>query len=364
MTASQSNQITVLMLPDNRDANPYQALLAKSLEEYGVKVNFPQGYRRFLPLIREVIYSQQRYDLIHLHWILPYLKGKNSFFKLAYTVKFLLDVALVKLAGVKIVWTIHNRVNHDSHFPAIELWLRRNLAKMVDSIILHNQATLEVIAQEYQFSPQKASVILHGHYRDVYHPPIEQSIARQKLDLPSQGYIFLNLGLLRPYKGIEKLIDTWSKNQDVFSQHTLLIAGKADSIYATKLQQKIVNTKGIALIPEFIDEERIHLFFSAATVVVLPYENILNSGSLILAMTYGLPVIAPRIGSIPEYLGNADQLLYEADDISGLFKSMDMSLKNDLRQLSQDVIKACDRLNWNKIAQDTAKTYCIATASN
>ncbi|WP_231971666.1 glycosyltransferase family 4 protein [Nostoc sp. NIES-3756] len=352
------------MLPDNREANPYQALLAKSLEKYGVNVSFPQGYRRVFPLFREVIFSQKHYNLIHLHWILPYLKGKNSFLKAAYTVKFLLDVALVKLTGVKIVWTIHNRVNHDSNFPTMELWVRRNLAKIVDSIILHNQATLDTIVQDYQFSHKKASVILHGHYRDVYHPPIEQSLAREKLDLPTQGYVFLNLGLLRSYKGIETLIDTWSKNQNVFSRHTLLIAGKADNIYANKLQQKIANIKGIVLIPEFIDEERIHLFFSAATVVVLPYDNILNSGSLILAMSYGLPVIAPRIGSIPEYLRNADQLLYESNDKSGLFKSMEMSLKTNLEELSHNVIKACDRLDWSKIAEATAKTYYIAKENN
>jgi beta-1,4-mannosyltransferase len=363
-TKSQSPEINVLMLPDNRHTNPYQALLANSLQEYGVNVDFPQGYRRVLPLLREIIFSQKRYNLIHLHWILPYVKGKNKFFKLAYTLKFLLDVALVKLTGVKIVWTIHNRINHDTHFPGIELWLRRNLAKIVDSIILHNQATLEAIAQEYQFSLQKATVILHGHYRDVYEPPIAQAIARQKLDLPPQGYVFLNLGLLRPYKGIEKLIDTWSQNQHLFSQHTLLIAGKADKVYANKLKEKIAHTKGIILIPEFIDADRIHLFFSAATFVVLPYNNILNSGSLILAMSYGLPVIAPKMGSIPEYLGNADQLLYDANNSFGLLNSMEMSLKHDINQLSQDVIVACDRLNWKKIAEATAKTYGIATASN
>jgi beta-1,4-mannosyltransferase len=357
MTNSVSTQTSVLMLPDNRDANPYQALLAKSLKANGVDVNFSSGYRRVLPLLREVIASSRRDNIIHLHWIVPYLKGKHRLLKTIYAIKFLLDVALVKLAGVKIIWTIHNRVNHESRFPGIELWVRRNLVKLVDGIILHNHATVEAIAQEYQFSPQKASVILHGHYRDIYQSPVTQSIARQKLNLPPQGYIFLNLGLLRAYKGIETLIDIWSQNQDVFLGHTLLIAGKAESNYASQLQQKIADIKGIVLIPEFIDEADIHLFFSAATVVVLPYQNILNSGSLILAMSYGLPVIAPRIGSIPEYLGNADKLLYQPDDSFGLFKSLEMSLKTDLQQLSQDAIKACDRLDWQMIANTTQLAY-------
>ncbi|PSB67630.1 group 1 glycosyl transferase, partial [filamentous cyanobacterium CCP1] len=67
------------MLPDNRQANPYQTLLEQSLKKQGVDVYFPQGYRRGLPLLREIAFTQQQYDLIHLHWILPYLKGKSCF---------------------------------------------------------------------------------------------------------------------------------------------------------------------------------------------------------------------------------------------------------------------------------------------
>lgn len=347
------------MLPDNRQANPYQTLLEQSLKKQGVDVYFPQGYRRGLPLLREIAFTQQQYDLIHLHWILPYLKGKSRFARGFYAIKFLLDVALVKLFGVKVIWTIHNRVNHESAFPEIERWVRRNIARFADRIILHNQATLEPIAQEYQFSPQKAAVILHGHYRDVYKPPIDASSARKELGLPLDGQIFLNLGLLRPYKGIETLLDVWIEHQEKFKGHTLLIVGKANEAYAATLRQKI-NDSGvdnIVLIPEFVEDDRIHLFFSAASVVVLPYQNILNSGSLILAMSYGLPIIAPRLGSIPEYLDCASELLYEPSDELGLLYSMKTSLQIDYHQLTHSVIKACDRLDWVKIGEQTAQTY-------
>lgn len=351
--------LSVLMLPDNRKANPYQTLLEQSLAKQGIRVSFPQGYRRGLPLFREVAFTQQRYELIHLHWILPYLKGDSRWMRGFYAVKFLLDIALVKLFGVKVVWTIHNRVNHESAFPEIERWMRRNIAKLADRIILHNQATLEPIVQEYHFSSQKAIVILHGHYRDVYKPPIDSSLARKELDLPSNGQIFLNLGLLRPYKGIESLLDVWINHQEKFAGHTLLIVGKASESYTATLKQKINDSgvNGIILIPEFVEDDRIHLFFSAASVVVLPYQNILNSGSLILAMSYGLPIIAPKLGSIPEYLGSANELLYEPDDDFGLLKSMKTSLQIDHHQLTQSVVKACDRLDWIEIGKKTSQVY-------
>jgi glycosyltransferase involved in cell wall biosynthesis len=97
----------------------------------------------------------------------------------------------------------------------------------------------------------------------------------------------------------------------------LVIAGEAKSSYAAKLQEKIAAVKNVALIPEFIPNDRIHLFFSAASVVVLPYQKVLNSGSLILSMSYGLPTIAPNLSSIAEYLETATQLLYAPEDEQG-----------------------------------------------
>lgn len=351
--------LNILMLPDNRQANPYQSLLATSLEKQGMNVCFPQGYRRGLPLFRGAILTQHRYDLIHLHWLLPYIKGKRRWVREFYAIKFLLDLTLVKLFGVKIVWTIHNRVNHESTFSSIEGWVRRNIARLADHIILHNQATSKTIAQEYQFSLKKATVILHGHYRDVYQSPIDASLARKELELPHEGKVFLNLGLLRPYKGIEALLDTWIEHQEKFAEHTLLIVGKASEAYAATLKQKIRNSglNNIIIIPEFVEDNRIHLFFSAATIVVLPYQNILNSGGLILAMSYGLPVIAPKLSSIPEYLDNADQLLYNPADTQGLLNAMQLAMHVNLEHLSQQVINSCDRLNWQAIGVQTSSLY-------
>jgi beta-1,4-mannosyltransferase len=355
MTLPSPESLKVLMLPDCRDANPYQALLARSVESSNVKVFFPQGYKRIFPLFRSV--QGQRISIIHLHWILPYLKGRHKWQKLFYSLKLLLDIALVQASGVRVIWTVHNQITHDTPHPQLELWIRRRLAQQVDRLILHSSTPSDSIAHSYRISPTKAQVIPHGHYREVYPAKIDRAEARHALGLPPTGNLYLSLGLLRRYKGIESLLTLWREHPEMAAGNTLLIAGKASSAYAQELKKLTADLPGVVFIPEFIENDRIHLFFSAATFTVLPYRNILNSGSLILAMSYGVPVIAPRLGNIPESLGKADRLLYDAEDEMGLLKALQLSLEIDQRSLSQQVVEACDRLGWEEIGEKTAHVY-------
>lgn len=353
----RSDPVTVLMLPDCRAANPYQALLAEALAAQGWQVLFPQGYRRGLPLFRAVLQARSPVAVLHIHWITPYLKGTTRLTFILYCLKFLLDVLLVKGLGVRIIWTIHNQIPHEAAFPQLERWVRRNLARWVDRIILHNRATSDELAREFHFPLEKAVVIPHGHYRTVYRPAVTQAAARQALNLPVTGPIFLNLGLLRPYKGIESLLQVWREHSAQYPDSTLLIAGKANPLYAQKLQDMIADLPNVVLVPEFIATDRLHLFFSAATAVVLPYQKVLNSGSLILAMSYGLPVIAPRQGSLCEYLGEASALLFDPADQQGLLTALQKSLQVDLQHLSQLTAKACDRLDWSDLGKSTSQVY-------
>ena len=126
-SASSQKALNVLILPDCRSENPYQDLLAQSLEA-NIEVVFPQGYRRFLPLFRQVLQQSPRVDVLHLHWISPYLRGTSRLARTIYAVKFLIDVILVKWCGVRVVWTIHNQIGHEAVFPGLERWVRRRLA--------------------------------------------------------------------------------------------------------------------------------------------------------------------------------------------------------------------------------------------
>ncbi|MGF1495093.1 MAG: glycosyltransferase family 4 protein [Microcoleaceae cyanobacterium] len=358
MTPSDSQPLNVLMMPDYRKDNLYQDLLAKAIEKQGTRVFFPYGYRRIFPIFRAIRTHQSTIQVLHLHWLDPYIKGENWFVRWVYALKFLIDILLAKSSKARIIWTVHNGIPHRSKSPRLDLWLRKIMWQLADQIIVHSRSAQDYLEKEWQVNISKSQVIPHGYYRDAYPSLIDPIEARQQLNLPLTGRVYLNFGMLKPYKGIEDLIDIWVNHAEIVQDHTLLIAGMPiDKAYATKLSALIPQGSNIIFHPQFIENDQIHLYFSAADIIVLPLKSIMTSGSLILAMSYGKPVIAPKLGCIPEALGAATELLYDSKESQGLRNSIQFSSSADLESLSKQVVEACDQLDWEKIGLSTCKIY-------
>lgn len=356
--------LQVLMMPDDRPHNPYQRLLAEGLEGCGVKVHFPVGYRRGLPLWRAWRAAPEA-RVLHLHWIAPYLRGRNVWTQTAYCVRLLADIALLKASGVGVVWTVHNRVSHEARWPRLERWVQRRLAAQSGRVIIHARASLEEMSHELEVGVDKIAVVPHGHYKRAYGPPVESAAARQALGLPGGGRVYLYFGMLRPYKGLEKLIAEWQATGHAAGD-VLVIAGKAaDEQYLGRVREAAANCPTIRILPEFVPVDQVPLYFGAADVAVLPFAAILTSGSLLLAMSYGTPVVAPRFGALAETAGEADELLYDPDDPSGLRGALERSARLDLAPLRAKTEKMCQRLDWNLLAGMTLHAYqqCLRPAS-
>lgn len=346
------------MMPDYRADNPYQTLLADALIIEGATVQFPQGYRRVFPIWRALRQSQNPFKVFHLHWTNPYLKGTVYWIKLIYGIKFLIDIWLVNLSGTEVVWTVHNLVSHEAQFPRLERWVHRQLAKSCAGIIVHHQDARTDVIKLYQAAPSKINVIPHGHYRTAYGPSMDQLAARQQLGLPLHSKLYLAFGMLRPYKGLETLLAVWQQGQFYSKSATLLIAGKPmDEDYGQTVCDNVSRVKDAILHAQYIDDADIPAYFSAADVVVLPFKQVSTSGSLLLAMSYGKPVIAPRMGGLSETLDEAGKLLYDPNDKLGLLHAIKDSLIANLSVLEEKVERACDLMSWDAIAQTTHQLY-------
>ena len=111
----------------------------------------------------------------------------------------------------------------------------------------------------------------------------------------------------------------------------------------------------------FIADDAMPCYLQAADVAVFCFREVLTSGSVILAMTYGLPVITPARGCLPELVTPAAGLLYDPDDPDALGWALRHIKKLDTKQMGVEAQKIAKALCWEDIAQQTAAIYreCI-----
>ena len=108
---------------------------------------------------------------------------------------------------------------------------------------------------------------------------------------------------------------------------------------------------------ERLPEEELSRTLRAADAVVLPFRDILTSGSAILALSHGRPVIAPAMGCLPETLPGDATILYDPDARDGLRDALRTAARADLRTMGERGRAWADSMDWGPIAAETAKLY-------
>jgi len=104
----------------------------------------------------------------------------------------------------------------------------------------------------------------------------------------------------------------------------------------------------------FIDDAELQFFIRAADAVVLPFRDVLTSGSAILALSFGRPVVAPRIGNLVEIVNEEMGILYAVEDQNGLVNGMRSALSRRFDQAT--IMRHIASLRW----QDAAATVLAA----
>jgi glycosyltransferase involved in cell wall biosynthesis len=203
-------------------------------------------------------------------------------------------------------------------------------------------------------------VIPHGHYIDNYENTVSTEEARDVLDLDQSDTVFLFFGLIRRYKGVLDLIDSFRSAS--LPDSTLVIAGnpKSESLHA-ELREKTDSTDQIRSIYEFIPDDEVQHYMNAADVVVLPFRKVTTSGSAVLAMSFGNALIVPRLGCLPELVADEGAIFYDADTESGLEPSLERAVDRDLDAMGAFNRRQVSQYDWASIAARTERVYAKAT---
>jgi len=347
----------VLFLPDGSESNPYQKELAKELEKQGVTVMLGGSAGRF-PIL-SAMRAAGKQNILHLHWTHGFIIGRTALRTILIGLRFLVELIVLKIKGVKIIWTIHNLVEHERRYLKLELFFQRIAIIFYDHLIVHGlyaqRAVLEIYRLPSKFK-SKISIIPHGNYIDSYENRISREEARDKLLLKGKMLIFLYFGQIRLYKGVFELIETFQKIN--YSNICLFIVGKPiNQAVKDKLYKLIDLNSKIYTVLRFIPDNEIQIYMNAADVIILPYRDILTSGTAILAMSFGKPIIVPAIGCITEVLDNKGSFLYDPLNKEALLKAMKQTFNADLGKMGKHNFELAKQFQRGKIAEKTYEVY-------
>lgn len=330
----------------NRRNNPYNWLLYTHMKKQGVQVDEFSLWH----LLRG------KCAIWHLHWPESLMNFRYPSLANGCAVAFLRLLDAARARGTRIVWTIHNLAAHDSQQPFLEGWFWRHFSQRIDGYICMTEGTLDKARKRF---PALVSVpgfiVPHGHYRQVYKNRCSREKARKYLNISSQARVILYLGQIRPYKNIGALLKAFGRLLD--PDAVLVIAGKASS---PELQKEIAAAASVdprvRLWMDFIPPRRVQYFFNAADVVVLPYRNVLNSGSALLALSFNRAVLVPDLGAMGELktqLGAEWVYTYQ-----GELNETILGLGLAWGKYSQrEFIAPLNAYDWNEIACLTLNAY-------
>jgi glycosyltransferase involved in cell wall biosynthesis len=159
----------------------------------------------------------------------------------------------------------------------------------------------EVLNDLRRFTAKKAAFIPHPVY-DHFGEPVDKIAARQHLGLePDKRYV-LFFGFIRAYKGLDLVLEAFSDEAIRRSDIRLIVAGEFyenrqpydELIHKYRLQP------GLVLHTDFIPNEAVRYYFSAADIVVQPYRSATQSGISQMAYHFNKPMIVTNVGGLPE----------------------------------------------------------------
>ena len=269
-------------------ANPHAALLARELIELGVSLVDWTPVRALL----------RPGDLWHLHHPETVLYRRSLAASSVETLTFLALLLLARGRGVRLLWTIHDLGSNDCLHPRLESWFWSAFIARVDAFVCLTEHSRTLALERFPaLAGRPGYIVPHGHYRDAYPRTVSRESARQRLSLPPQATVLLHFGLMRPYKNVPHLIRTFRTMPRPGT--VLLVVGKPyDAAIEGEIRCAANGASNVRLDLRHVPPEEVQLFFAAADLVVLPYRRILNSGVVMLSLTFARPVLVPDLGAM------------------------------------------------------------------
>lgn len=280
----------------------------------------------------------------------------------AITVLEILVVFFAKLFHFPIIVTVHdvesfNKANSKKGI--------RYFYKHVDKIIVHNQISYDTL-HDFFVSDKHLECLLpqiviihHGSYIGMLPERINKTVAKQKFRISEDTFTFLFFGQIKRVKGLDVLLYAFAKLIACTDRKIkLIIAGKLwkDDF---DIYEKIIRAHSLSeyliLDVKYISDEDIVYYYSSADCLVLPYKKIFQSGVLLMAQSYQVPVLVSDLTGMTEIVTDCENgFVFETENADSLCKKMKQCMEQKnlerISKIAYDKLQA--EYNWDEIAKE------------
>ena len=256
------------------------------------------------------------------------------------------------LPGAPLVLTAHDLLPREPR-PG-QVAAQRRLYDAVDALVVHSEYGRGQLVRGLGLDPGKVHVIHHGAFEHLARLP-SQPLAAELEQVA--GPVVLFFGLLRPYKGVDVLLEAW---RGMPAGAELWIVGRPRMDIAPLLASA---PPGVRFISRYVPDAELASYFRRADVVVLPYsrtERFDQSGVLATALAFAKPVVLSDVGGFGEVAATGAGVLVEPGDVGSLTAALGRLLGDEaerarLAQAAREA--AAGPYSWDEAARRTLHVY-------
>lgn len=236
-------------------------------------------------------YRKQKPDLVIIRYWLPFMGPCLGTIGL-----------IIKSNGKsRLVAITDNVIPHEKRFG--DTLFTKYFLKACHGFVAMSQS---VLADLNIFVNNKPTLYNPHPIYNSFKPAISKVEACEILKIDSTKNYLLFFGFIRAYKGLDLLLEAFSKIDRQKFNLKLIVAGEfyEEEKPYMEMVEKLNLGSDILFYKDFIPDSEVHLYFSAADVTVQPYKDATQSGVTQVAYFYNKPMIVTNIGGLPELVPN------------------------------------------------------------
>jgi beta-1,4-mannosyltransferase len=324
-----SGRTFVASVPEILNSNAYQRLLYEQLANHGIALIADAKFD-----VRWLRSHDGRQTTVHFHWPefsyrpLPRLAGLRGTVRAWQDVaRFGVRLVVARVLRYRVVWTVHQVIPHESRGLSDRV-AAALLATASNALIVHDEHTAG-LARRLPARANKIVVVPHASYTGVYPPGRGRTERRTALGLTWARFVFLSFGRIRGYKQLPLLLEAFAQTVEELPDVALVIAGfPADRDAAAEVERAAASDRRIRPLIGFVPDADVAELFGAADATVYGRSDGGTTGVLLLSLSLGRPVVAARVPSYQELIGE--------DQAGWLFEP------GSARSLAQTLIRAAE----------------------